>query len=599
MPLRSTAPVPVDGGYIDEVTVLLRDLLRQVIRSREPHVAAMLDDPAEAAAFSSDFIAPALQVTGIWLQLLNIAEENGSMRARRRLETYGGQDQIVGSLSNAIATIAAAGVGPEAMKEALESADIRPTITAHPTEAKRITVLEIHRRIYLKLYDLESPRWTPRERTGIIRALKDDIDLLWLTGEIRLEKPTVEQEIVWGLHFFKGVLFERAPVVCELLEAALQRHYPETAIGVKPPLSFSSWIGGDRDGNPFVTHDTTKRALSENRKAAIERLDRRLMELAQLVTVSAEETTVPRHFREHLALLLEDSGDAETLVKRNPGEVFRQYFSAMRARMHAILEPNRAKPYGSPDEMVKDLLEAEKALGQVEFASLARNLVKPVRWEAQIFGFRTVSLDLRQNTTVLNRVLVELFSKLSNDAREPVPMPGSKAWQDWIIGELKRSMPWVPQFKNLSEEATELLALMGVVRDELDGPDPASIGAFVLSMTQHASDILGLYLIAKYAGLFTDAEGKEACRLHVVPLFETIEDLRNAPAIMEELLAIPVVRRTIKSNGGVQEIMLGYSDSNKDGGFFSASFELFEAQRRLTRIGKEQSVAISFFHGRG
>ena len=149
------------------------------------------------------------------------------------------------------------------------------------------------------------------------------------------------------------------------------------------------------------------------------------MELAQLVTVSAEETTIPRHFREHLAQLLDDFGRWRApAVKRNPGEVFRQYFSAMRARMHAILEPGAAKPYGSPDELVKDLLEAEKALGQVEFASLARNLVKPVRWEAQIFGFRTVSLDLRQNTTVLNRVLVELFSKLSNDAREPVAGTG-------------------------------------------------------------------------------------------------------------------------------------------------------------------------------
>ena len=592
MDAKHTTPIPVDGGYIDEVTMLLRDQLRQVIRTREPRVAVLLDDPQSGAGFALDLIAPALQATGIWLQLLNIAEENAAMRARRRLEAFGGQDHLLGSLSNAMSAVAAAGVLPEEVEKALADADIRPTLTAHPTEAKRITVLEIHRRIYLKLYDLESPRWTRRERDGILRSLRDEIDLLWLTGELRREKPTVEAEIAWGLHFFKGVLYERAPQVCELLESALGRHFPELAIAVRPPLQFSSWIGGDRDGNPFVTAATTRYALRENRRAAMERLDQRLCDLAQLITVEADQNSLPEAFQARLTELLAASGQGAEIAMRNPAELFRQYFSAMRARLSA-------DAYASPAELTGDLDTAEAALIAIRSGSLARNIVRPVRWEAQIFGFRTVSLDLRQNTTVLNRVLAEIYGKLNAGSRDPAPEPGSDEWNAWISAELARPMPWMPLFKSLSAESQDLFDLLAVIRETLDGSDPQAIGAFVLSMTERASDVLGLFLLAKFANLFTDAEGRAACRFRAVPLFETIDDLRNAPLILDELLRHPLVRRTIAAQGGVQEIMLGYSDSNKDGGFFCASFELFEAQRRLMKIARDRGVALSFFHGRG
>ena len=216
-----------DGMYVDETIAMLRDLLRQVIKAREPRVLVIVDAPDRAPDIDGGLIEQALQVIGIWLQLLNIVEENAAMRTRRQLESQAGPDQVAGSFSNAFATVAAAGVAPEAVALCLESIDVQPTITAHPTEAKRVTVLEIHRRIYLRLYELESPRWTPRERQSLIRELRNDIDLLWLTGEIRLEKPTVEQEIQWGLHFFREALFDRAASLCDLVEGALRRHYPD------------------------------------------------------------------------------------------------------------------------------------------------------------------------------------------------------------------------------------------------------------------------------------------------------------------------------------------------------------------------------------
>jgi phosphoenolpyruvate carboxylase len=380
---------------------------------------------------------------------------------------------------------------------------------------------------------------------------------------------------------------------------ALQRHFPEIEIAPRPPLKFSSWIGGDRDGNPFVTAETTRRAIAANRHAAIERLNARLGELAQLVTVSSRETPVPEGFLKRLGDTLALTGEASLIAARNPGEVFRQYFSALRRRLMAIEAPEGATPYGSPADLIADLSAAEEALIAVRCGSLAQHLVRPVRWEAEIFGFRTMSLDSRQNTTVLNRVLRELHGKLNSGSKEPVPEIGSAEWTQWVLVELARPMPWVPQFKGLSEEARDVFELLAVIRETLDGPDAQAIGAFVVSMTQYASDILGLYLLAKYAGLFTDEEGVEACRLKPVPLFETIDDLRNAPGILDALFSQPIVHRTIEKQGGDMEIMLGYSDSNKDGGFFCASFELFEAQRRLIAVARRHDVSLSFFHGRG
>ena len=597
----AAASGPSDAAYLDEITMMMRDQLRQVIKLREPKVLAIIDEPANAVEIPPDLVEHALQVIGIWLQLLNIAEENAAMRNRRQMENRSGPDQVPGSFSHAFALVAAANVSPEAVQRALDSVDVQPTITAHPTEAKRVSVLEIHRRIYLKLYELESPRWTPRERAALLKALRNEIDLLWLTGEIRLTKPTVQQEIHWGLHFFREALFDRTGSICDLLEAALQRHYPETPLRIRPPLKYSSWIGGDRDGNPFVTVDVTRYALQENRIAVVSKLDDRLSELAQLISISAQEAVIPADFIERLNRQISLTGDAAQSVRdRNELEPFRQFFTALRIRLAATFDGTRpGEGFGNTAELTDELLGAEQALAQMQAISIASTLVRPLRWEIETFGFRSMSLDIRQNTTVINRVLQEIWRKLNPLSAEAAPAPGSTAWADWISAELAKPLGFLPQFRGMSDEGRELLDLLKLILETIEWPDPQAIGTFILSMTQHASDVLGLYLLAKFAGLFGDETARETCRIRIVPLFETIDDLRAAPAIMTDLLSTPVVKGSIAASGGRQEVMLGYSDSNKDGVFFCASFELFEAQRRLIRIGREAGVEISFFHGRG
>jgi phosphoenolpyruvate carboxylase len=588
-----------DTAYIDGITVMLRGLLRQVIQNREPEVLAIIDNPADAASIPDDLVEHALQAIGIWLQLMNIAEENASIRNRRQMERLEGPDAVIGSFHHALAQIAQQGVTPETVQRVLAHADIGPTITAHPTEAKRVTVLEIHRRIYLKLFELESPRWTPRERDALLLALRNEIDLLWLTGEIRIEKPTVESEVAWGLHFFREALFDRSSALCENLQSALAHHYPTLASDVHPPLRYVSWIGGDRDGNPFVTVATTRNAILENRKAAVERLDKRLGELAQFVSLSSYEVDLPEAFEKIVAEQRALATHEAATISRNPTEPFRQFFSALRKRLSATLvAKGNIKPFTNVDELIGLLRSAEDALEQMASGDLAAGLVRPVRWEAEIFGFRTASLDLRQNTTVINRVLGEIWGKI-NPGQVEAPKPGTLAWSTWIADELAKPLGFVLQFTTVSDEARELLDLLILIRETLDGPDPKSIGTFILSMTQTADDVSGLYLLAKYCGLFADPSACESCRVRIVPLFETIEDLRAAPAIMTDLLARSIVRHSVAHTGGTQEIMLGYSDSNKDGGFFAASFELFEAQRALMKVSNTQGVPISFFHGRG
>lgn len=219
-----SAPLLEDTSYIDEITAMLRGLLRQVIKTREPDVLPILDDAKAAQNIKPHLVEHALQAISIWLQLMNIAEENATVRNRRAVEKQTGPDDVSGSLSQSLAQAAANGVTDEQVAKVLEILDVGPTLTAHPTEAKRITVLEIHRRIYLKLFELDNPRWTPRERDTLLFQLRNEIDLVWMTGEVRAEKPTVEDEVSWGLHFFRDALFDRTTAVCDTLLAGLTRH---------------------------------------------------------------------------------------------------------------------------------------------------------------------------------------------------------------------------------------------------------------------------------------------------------------------------------------------------------------------------------------
>jgi len=595
--------------YLDDVAELLFDQFLDVIRAHQPELEPVLRGQPTAAGASPELIARAIQAQGTWFQLLSIAEQNAAMRQRRQAEVERGPEQLRGTFAQVVSAAAAQGVSADEMRALVARLRVRPVITAHPTEAKRVTVLEKHRRIYRRLVELEAPRWTPRERSDLISAVRTEIELLWLTGELRLEKPTVAQELAWGLYFVTENLFDVVPDLVDKLERALRQAYPEGQFQVPSFFQFGSWIGGDRDGNPFVTNEVTRRTVYDNRVASLRRYRQRLGELLRALSATERAARISLEFREALARQVDQSGAGEHIAARNPGEVFRQYVACMLRRLDATLtcaEHGTTAPspdaagYRAADELIADLQTLESGLADARAAHAAARLVRPVRREVEAFRFSTFRLDVRENTTRLTAALTALW-RARHPGDSQAPAPQSPAWAAWLQGELTRPLrpPADCPPPTLPPEAAETLGMFRLIRELRDELDREAIGTFILSMTHDAADVLGACLLAKEAGLFADAAGTESCTLPIVPLFESVDDLRRAPEIVHDLLQVPLIRRSIRAQGGVYEVMIGYSDSNKDGGFLTSNWELAKAQLKLTRLGRECGVPIACFHGRG
>jgi phosphoenolpyruvate carboxylase len=469
---------------------------------------------------------------------------------------------------------------PENFLTAVNSLSVGPTLTAHPTEAKRVTILEIHRRIYRLLVTLETQRWTPREREARIDELRGEIDLLWLSGELRLERPSLSDEIEWGLQFFRDSLFDATPQLFEQFQLAVGATFGASEGAVRPCLKFHSWIGGDRDGNPNVTVEATKNAMARGREAALEKHITELVDAARKISISSDIAELAPSALQSLDAIVERCTNSAEIKQRNPGEVFRQAISAIVERLRTV------SGYNHVSALVSDLNTIEAALASIGAMGLSERYIRPIRWRVEVFGFRTTSLDIRQNSTVTTEVLSEIWGGTD--------FYGSPAWSARLRRELAQEQIVAPDKDALSEQAAELLNLLRMICEAREGDDPNAIGGFILSMTRSTDDLLAVYLLTKYAGATGDA-----LDLPIVPLFETIDDLRNAPKILNGLIEVPLARRSLKRQGARIEIMLGYSDSNKDGGFICSTWELEQAQRKITQSLKLLGFVPAFFHGRG
>jgi phosphoenolpyruvate carboxylase len=582
---------------------LLRELYLSVFQRLQPELIPLIEGTLPFGGIDPSLLSKALRAQGIWFQMLAIAEQNRDMRNRRFIETDQGIDRLQGTFAHTFKQLRERGIKAEQVQKALDELRIRPTLTAHPTEAKRVTVLECYRRIYLKLHDLESNHWTPREREQLQHAICTEIELLWLTGELKLEKPTVDQEVAWSLYFFQENLFDVVPQVMAKLETEFRRYFPEHEFQAPALISFGSWVGGDRDGNPYVTSEVTRRTLWETREAVLRRYIDRVSALIRLLSISERSLAIPQDFTNYVASCLDRLSAARFLAERNPGEVFRQFLGYIRLKLMTTLEDaaNRELPdsdsgYRTADALIQDLEFMYTSLRAAGAANIADALLLPFLREVGIFRFSTVRLDIRENTLRINQTLAELYRRQhSTDATAP----DSDEWKRWILSELSKPRGVTRNDGDLSVDARETLNTFRVIAELRQTIDREAFGSLILSMTHSATDVLGVYLLAKEAGLYADSAGMEGCTLPVVPLLETIPDLRRAPAILRELLSVPVVQRSLARQRKVQEVMVGYSDSNKDGGYFAANWELAKAQRQMVRVGQEFGVSISFFHGRG
>lgn len=565
-------------SYAGSLRTLLWEQLLKIVQLRAPSVVHLLNSPEAESDLPAADAGGYLQAVNIWFQLCKIADENAAVRERRQTEALDGPEIVEGSFAQAMARIK--GDAPERFADAVTSLSVGPTLTAHPTEAKRVTILEIHRRIYRLLVTLETQRWTPRERAARIVDLSGEIDLLWLSGELRLERPSLSDEIEWGLQFFRDSLFDATPQLFEQFLSATEVTFGPSQNAIRPCVKFHSWIGGDRDGNPNVTVAATKDAMARGREAALVLHIAALTDAARKVSISSSIAKLSPSTVRSLETIVHRCGDCDAIKQRNPGEVFRQAISALIKRLEG------ASAFDHVADFVTDLTVIENALATIGASGVSNRYIRPIRWRAEVFGFRTTSLDIRQNSTVTTSVLSEIWG-----GREEF---GTAAWSARLRSELASDQVKTLDISGFSDQTVELLSLLQTICEARQGVDPDAVGSFILSMTRSTDDLLAVYLLAKYAGATGDA-----LDLAIVPLFETIDDLRNAPLILIDLIAVPSARRSLKRQGTKIEIMLGYSDSNKDGGFICSTWELEKAQRMITKCLKPLGFMPTFFHGRG
>lgn len=548
-------------------------------------------------------------------QLLNMVEENAFAQSRRKQEIQDGMASLSGLWGKTFQQLQALGISDKQIAEMLPNIQIEPVLTAHPTEAKRATVLEHLRRIYLLLVQKENQVWTPLEQDNIRNQIKKELEILWRTGEIFLEKPDVYSELRNVIYYLSHVF----PDVIPILDRRLRKAWEEVKFDKKylndfrqlPKISFGNWVGGDRDGHPFVTADVTKYAFLELRKQALMLIQRNLVSLAMQLSFSQNNQDFPVDFLDkikEIAELLDKDG--EQALRRNQAEPCRQWINLILARLglnehHEIEE----KPfsYRFAHQLLDDLYILWNVLLKIGAKRIAEAEIEPLIRKVQTFGFHLAHLDIRQNSKFHDQALAQLLNYAGLDGN--IFLEGSELERiNFLNKELQSPRPFTGTWADagLGPEAKAILECYQVLKHHSQQYGQQGIGSLIVSMTRNASDLLAVYLFAREVGLMLQTDSGLVCVLPVVPLFETIDDLQRSTAILETFLQHPITQKSHahqkslhNQNIAIQQVMIGYSDSNKDGGIFASLWNLHICQQALSEIGEKYDVRIRFFHGRG
>lgn len=599
------------GNILGEVLVHQggRELLELVEQIREQSKALRAQfDPelfaelkATISSLSSEQRHQVIRAFAIYFQLVNIAEQNHRIRRKRDYEFLAGEEVQNGSIESAIKVLKDHNIAQEDIEEMLAGISLELVMTAHPTEATRRAVLDIHKRIAEDVMELDNPTLTYREREKLKEKLMNEVLILWQTDELRDRKPTVIDEVKNGLYYFDETLFDTLPNVYEELERCLTKYYPGKKWHVPSYLRFGSWIGGDRDGNPSVTSDVTWQALTLHRQLVVRKYKEQLREMMKMLSFSTNLVTVTD---ELLASIEQDRKTVQIKNAerwRNSTEPYRIKLGYMLAKLANTLETNVASEqvgYNSPAELMEDLRIIDRSL-RSHFADYYADtyLAKLLR-QVELFGFHLMTLDIRQHsqehentmTEVLHKLgIVDNYGALSEEEKIPV-----------LVKLLEDQRPLTSHHIEYSDSTRECLNVYEIIAKAQKEFGVNCISSYLISMTEAVSDLLEVMVFAKEVGLLRiDENGEVICTIQAVPLFETIDDLHAAPDIMRQLFAIPVYRKAVAARGNMHEIMLGYSDSNKDGGAVTANWELRIALNSITEAGKEHNVKLKFFHGRG
>lgn len=542
-----------------------------------------------------------IRAFAVYFQLVNIAEQNHRIRRKRDYERSAGETVQPGSIEMAVQNLKEKGFEYDEVKDILSSLSLELVITAHPTEAMRRVILDIHKRISEDVMLLDNPTLTLREREQLREKLLNEVITLWQTDELRDRKPTVLDEVRNGMYYFHETLFHVLPDVYEELERCLQKYYPEHRWHVPTYLRFGSWIGGDRDGNPSVTSDVTWETLRVQRRLAVREYKRILIELmgnlsfsTNIINVSDELLASIDEDRKHVVIKKAD-------IWRNEKEPYRIKLAYMITKLNNILDESKVGSpdrYDSPEELIKDLKVIDCSLRHHYADYVADTYIKKTIRQVELFGFHTATLDIRQHSQEHENAMKEILAYMN--VVEDYSALSEEEKIRLLADLLEDPRPLTSSHFNYSEGTNECLEVYRTIYRAQQEYGKNCITSYLISMTQSASDLLEVMLFAKEVGLYRkEADGTVVCSIQAVPLFETIDDLHEAPDIMKTLFDLPVYRKSVLALQDVQEIMLGYSDSNKDGGVVTANWELLVAMNELTALSEKYGVKLKFFHGRG
>ncbi len=585
----------------------LREGFRQLREREDADLRAKLMKRIEG--LDAQTLSEVIRAFTIYFGLVNTAEElNAYLDRMDRISS--GERLWVGSLDDTVRQFHAEGVAPENFQSLLEHLVYLPVFTAHPTEAKRRTILETFRRIFLVAQDLHRRKLNEEELEERLQAIVTQIQILWKTDDVRLHKPQVTDEVSQGLYFFRESLFEAVPEVYRYLERAVRRAYgPGSGIRVPSFIRFGSWIGGDRDGNPFVKPETTELAVRMHHEMVLQEYLRRIGELARMLSHSLALCQPSSAFMDSLEsdedYWLGTMGES---LRRYVNEPYRRKLAIMTHRLEANLERVRARiagrhheplpeGYGSDREFLADLYLIRDSLIHHGDANAASGPLKDLIRLAEGFGFHLVHLDIRQESTRHTQAVTELF------ARQPgAPYYGAFEEPQRLTAlaeAIAHPHPFVIDKATLTPETRETLEVFEVIARLRAEIGQGCFGQYVISMTHAASHVMEVMLLARLAGLAGKDRSGWFCDLQVSPLFETIEDLGHIDGVMSTLFDDETYGALLKASGNQQEVMLGYSDSCKDGGILSSGWSLYDAQKKVIALADDRQVACRLFHGRG
>ncbi|MCC7161801.1 MAG: phosphoenolpyruvate carboxylase [Anaerolineae bacterium] len=572
--------------------------LAKARRSGQAEVSAQLS--AQIAMYDAHTLNLIALAFTAYFDLVNLAEEQHRVRILRERDMADPTGTRAESIARAFKEIKAQGVSLDQVAALVRALSIELVFTAHPTEARRRTLLSKLARMAVVLYELDRPDLLPRERETWLKHLTAEIHSHWLTERSRTTKPQVTDEVRTGLFFLDTILWDVAPRLCDDMRHALATFYPEISLP-KHFIRFGTWTGGDRDGNPFVTADVTAESLRLNRGMAVEKYRNAVRAVERELSISEFQAAITPELR---AALERDyaapSKHLAYLKKRYPSEPYRLKLAALAEQLdETTRDPVKERLLGQSDVPLPKLNRASQLAEQLEImadslradrgALIADDDLRTLQEQVEVFGLHGARLDLRQESS---RLISDVDALLYAYRINPHFAKMSRTDQADLLTYLLKQPPHkLRAGGGYSDETNETIALFQLLRRTFENYGDKPLGVFIISMAQSESDVLAVLLLAHWAGI--------GDKLDIVPLFETMQALTDAAPILGRLFENESYAAHLKARGMHQQVMVGYSDSNKECGLVAANWALYQGQMEIARVCRERGVAFTLFHGRG